>query len=339
MDPSKIQRDIQSRHARQVGDAPIMGRVSRVYNSEVNSSSNSGGKGWSDDLSEAKSSKHRRLVLILSGCAAVLVLAVIGGIMALWLRSHGDGEKLATPFLTEKDMRIASKFVSPSEAEALALVRRSLAIRDSASVESCIRPGGATPEEIVKFMENLEKQDGRIDAIDWLGSMDVEGLLIDGVAISYVKDGETTARLAMLVPDEKGVWKVDFDAFARSSRPSWSDLIAGRVAGAEVRVLVAKDTYFNGPFQSEQDWVCYAMVSPDIKSPLPEDRDLLRGYCKKESPQAKAMESILSGETQINRATLRIQRHEGADQRQFEITRVLAQDWVMPPKPLDEKFR
>jgi hypothetical protein len=36
--------------------------------------------------------------------------------------------------------------------------------------------------------------------------------------------------------------------------------------------------------------------------------------------------------------TVEIRRTEGADFRQFEITRVLAGDWVLPPKPFDEKF-
>jgi hypothetical protein len=143
----------------------------------------------------------------------------------------------------------------------------------------------------------------------------------------------------MLVPDDHGVWKMDFDAFARSCRPSWKEIVASKAVEAEVRVFVAKDSYFNGPFADESEWICYAIASPDTAGVLPEDKDLLRGYCKVGSKQAKAMARILNEENRIGRATLMIRREKDADARQFRITRVLANDWVIGPNQLDEKIQ
>ena len=41
----------------------------------------------------------------------------------------------------------------------------------------------------------------------------------------------------------------------------------------------------------------------------------------------------------VEPGALEIRRIEGAESRQFEITRVLAEDWVMSAKPFDENFK
>ena len=114
-----------------------------------------------------------------------------------------------------------------------------------------------------------------------------------------------------------------------------------------VRVNVAKDTYYNGPFRDDRQWVCYGMVSPDTEV-------VMLGYCRKDSPQARAMERIVMDENDLpggmqgglpaaakapKRATLEVRRVEGAEARQFEITRVLAQDWIVSAKPFDGNFK
>ena len=171
--------------------------------------------------------------------------------------------------------------------------------------------------------------------------MDADDQLIDGVMVTYPGNGIPTERLAFLVPDENGVWKVDFEGFARVSRPSWHELIQGTAQRSEVRVVVAKDAYYNGPFRDEGAWACFAMASFDTKGLLSDDEgvDILRGYCKAGSPQERAMGRILAGEQQMVRATLEIRRVEGADRRQFEITRVLSDEWVKSPEAYDKRFQ
>jgi hypothetical protein len=265
-----------------------------------------------------------------------MALVLIAGAMVFWLRSRPAAASVASR--TEDNVRIVSKFVSPSEDEALALVRRALANRDPAEVASLFRLGGASPAEVLEFIAGSETRDGRLIRCNWLSSLDVEDMLLDGVLLVYSGKATICERLAFLTPDDKGIWKVDFDAFARSSRPSWKDLLERRVDRAEVRVFVTRDVYFNGPFLDENQWVCVGMASPESKPLLPPEQELLHGYCRVGSPQAKAINRIFANGGQMNRMTVEIRRTEGADFRQFEITRVLAGDWVLPPKPFDEKF-
>jgi hypothetical protein len=105
-----------------------------------------------------------------------------------------------------------------------------------------------------------------------------------------------------------------------------------------VRVFVAADSYFNGPFIDESEWSSFAMASPETKDLLPEEKEILHGYCKVGSKQAKAMAQILSGDNRLRRVTLEIRRSAVEDARQFEIVRVISEDWVLPPKSYDEKF-
>lgn len=340
MKKTHVQRGIQQISSRKVGSAPTIGKVSRIPRTLAKKSRSHRSRGNKREsfLSEKILAHRRRTIIILSACLILAAFGVITGFMVLWLRAHLDGEEIAPPTIAESSLRIASKFPSPTEDESLAIVRKALAVTEPAKVDACIRAGGATAEEIIAFMKESESRDGHIDNIEVLNSMDVEDLLIEGVLITYSKNNETNARLAMLVPDDEGVWKMDFDAFARSSRPTWRELIRGNATEAEVRVFVARDTYFNGPFKDEKEWSCYAMVSPDTRSLLPEDKELLRGYCKADSPQAKAMARIFTGDVRLSRATLKIRRQPGADPRQFEIVRVLGQDWALPPDPYDEKF-
>ena len=71
---------------------------------------------------------------------------------------------------------------------------------------------------------------------------------------------------------------------------------------------------------------------------LPEGQQLLHGYCKEGSAQAKAMARIFKVALRVHRVTLELLRVKGAEPRQFEITRVLGEDWVLTPKPFDERF-
>lgn len=277
------------------------------------------------------------MVLTWSVVLTVLTALVIGGFMMSWLRSHGKKTAESTPQELE-NVRVASKFISPKEEEAIALVKRALAVRDPLDVEKLFHTGGAKPAEIVEYFKGASARDGVMLRCDWLSSMDVEGMLMEGVLVAYRKDDLVSERLAFLVPDEKGEWKVDFDAFARSCKPTWSEFLEGSATHAEVRVFVAKDVYYNGPFLDESQWVCFAMASPEIKAYFPEDKELLRGYCKVGSPQAKAMERIFAEGGRMGRATLDIRKTAGADPRQFEISRVLAEDWVTSRLPFDERF-
>jgi hypothetical protein len=268
----------------------------------------------------------------------VVVLAVLAVFFWIWMRPRMSRQPLVSEAQAAAlvKSRNVSAFVSPSEKDALDLVKRALALRDPTSVGKYFRPGSAAPREVIAFLSETESRDGELTGCQWLSSMDANGLLIDGVLVSTSRNGVPRNRLALLTPDDAGVWKIDFDAFARAVKPSWDKLLAAEGGQGLVRVVIAKDSYYNGPFKDETQWVCYGMATPDRD-------EILLGYCRKESPQARAMERIISGEVRtegdmrrtLNRATLELRRPEAAENRQFEITRVLAEDWVLGAKPFD----
>jgi len=220
----------------------------------------------------------------------------------------------------------------------MAIVRKALMVRDPAEVENYFRTGRGGREEVVGFLIQSEDRDGVVDGFDWLSSLDANNLLLEGVLVRTRNGDKTMNRIALLTPDDTGRWKVDFDAFARTCDPPWSKVHAPETQKATVRVFVKKDLYFNGPFNSDEDWDCYALVSPDHEQTL-------LGYCRRDSAQAEAMEETmerlkeLGDDATMARAVLEIRRVEGTDNRQFEISRVLAQDWVLGAVPFDEGFK
>jgi hypothetical protein len=268
-----------------------------------------------------------------SAAIALVALLAIGGALWLWgLNRMGGsaaiaGGQAAVPVV---EKRVVSRFASPTEEAAVNLVKQAILIRDPGKVSEYFRLGSASPEAVVGFLRGMETVTG----YTWLSSMDTNGLLLEGVAVKTKAEDRVGNRLAIMTPDEKGKWKVDFDAFARTVKPAWSEIMAMTTGQGLVRVMFTKDNYFNGPFREDAQWSCYRLGSSDL------DATLL-GYCRKGSPQAAAMARVLAHVEKsakggsLKRATLEIRRVEGAESRQFEITRVLAEDWVMSATPVD----
>ena len=331
-----FQRTVKpQRIEREIGDAPSLGHLDRAFGKElpqgvVRKKRRGSGKRVKSDR------KKRKLVimtwsLVFAGC----VLLIVVGMVWLDLRSNDDIAATAKTDDAGNGMLVASRFPSPSKDAARDLVQRALRIRDLAQVPEFFRIESATPAEVVGFLEHMAAADGPITGYQWESSMDANGLLMDGVLVHSMIGGKRRERLALLTPDDKGRWRVDFGAFARTVTPLWGEILNGSARQGVVRVLFVRDNYYNGPFGDESQWVCYRLGSPD----LPDD---LLGYCRKGSPQATAMKLIMANASGVAankhllRAILEIRRTEGAEARQFEITRVLAEDWVRSPEPFDK---
>jgi hypothetical protein len=257
----------------------------------------------------------------------LIALAVIVGTISLWLQRRSE---MATQSLRvqESRVRVVSIFPSPSEEDALRLVKQALANREPAKVNELFHPGSADPAVVIDFFSAAETRDGPIERYNWLSSIDVNDLLVEGVLVVFKGKEKPKERLAFLTPDKHGNWKVDFDAFARTVSPPWDYLLGKRADGERadhglVRVIAAEDHYFNGPFRDDAEWACYALVSHDID-------EMLRGYCRVGSPEQLEMAKLFSDEERMRRVTLEIRKVEDAEARQFEITRILAIDWVLP---------
>lgn len=336
MKPKKIQRDIQSRNSRPASDGPLLGRVGRMRDEEAPGIRRRVRRDGRTYL--PKEMVKRNSMLLWSVILAATAFLVIGGFFFFWLRGQRGAGATGSVNAPLENVRVVSKFASPEEEEALQTVKRALTVERKEEILDLYHPGDAKPDEIMEFVRKLRADGGKITRYEWLSSMDVDGLLMEGVVVYAERNGKASEWLAFLTPDERGFWKVDFDALARSSKPSWVDIIGGKSELSTVRVFVGKDSYYNGPFQDEAVWSCYAMFSPETREILPDDHELLRGYCRIGSAQEKAMSRIFAGGEQARRVILEIRKVDGADKRQFEIVRVLAEDWVMPPRPFDERI-
>ncbi|MEP4079496.1 hypothetical protein [Haloferula sp.] len=117
-----------------------------------------------------------------------------------------------------------------------------------------------------------------------------------------------------------------------------------------VRVHVKQDNYYNDSFDDESEWACYKMNYPD-------EQTNIYGYSKRGSIAHAAMETIhrrmlhhteepsqTSKEAPKNtppplmRVTLQIKRSSDANDRQYEITNVISDDWVISDLPFDERL-
>ncbi|MCP5538410.1 MAG: hypothetical protein H7A51_19520 [Akkermansiaceae bacterium] len=136
-------------------------------------------------------------------------------------------------------------------------------------------------------------------------------------------------RQLTVVPTEDGM-KVDWDAYARYGTATWSQILAGTVKSADVRVRVKPVGHYIFAFRDDTRWRCYLLSSPDVNQSV-------YAYAKVGST---THEILKSAATQFDgpgaRLTIRISStKEGLKHRQFNLDRVLAIGWVLN-KP--EKF-
>lgn len=334
MKSKDIKRSVQPYSAtRAAGDAPSMGRVARMRGTGLpkqrrGQMSNEGSRGKRGR--EYRNKLVRGWSVTMCGLAVVILAVVI----FLWLvpkMKSGRSEAEQISLGHQKEVRVASQFASPSEDEALALVKQALSVREPERVDGFFRSGTASQQEVVDFLRGMESVDGVIERYTWLSSMDANGLSIDGVLVNFTGVEKPIPRLALLTHDAAGKWKVDFEALARVVKPAWNEIQEKGTALARVRVYVAKDSYYNGAFRDDKQWICYKMASSDTE-------EFLLGYCRIGSRQAAALDWMFSRGENVTRATLEIQRVEGAESRQFEILKVVAEDWVVGEVPFDEGF-
>ncbi len=334
MKSDDFQRSARSSHGdRSTGDAPDLGRVARMPGTGLPK-----GERRKRRRSEGgKSSRIRQArklsVWIWTGMTLGAAVLVLAGVIIVWLvkvKRGGEAEIAARPVVEELPAP-QSVVPEPTEREATGLVREALAAQDLATVQSHFHLGKSEPGQALDFLRDMEKTDGPITRYQHLGPLEAGGLQISGVLVFSEKSGKVRNRIAMLRPDANGAWQVDFGAFARAVSPAWPEILKPETKTATVRVYAAKDNYFNGPFAEEAVWDSYGLASPDTKS-------ILNAYCRKDSAQARALDSICKADAQLNRVILEIRRTEGALPLQFEITAVLAEDWAMPDTHFDKGF-
>lgn len=265
----------------------------------------------------------------LAACLLTIGLLLLARFYRAKDRQETGSATLASAVVADSPGIAATGPARPAGNEVLSIVNHALAVRNPAEVAKFIDPGEASPEEIAGFMSKADERDGIVGKLTWLGQADANDLALESVAVYFGNDSRSK-RIAYLTPSPDGTWKLDFESYAGRSKPSWEEIMGDHDAPAVVRVFVSSDTYYNGFFRSESEWICVGMASPD------QDR-LLFGYCRKGSRQAAGMERLLDeADGSTLRATLEIRRHEGPGSRQFEIISVLAKGWVPGALPYDQ---
>lgn len=332
-----LQRSVRSqKHDRAAGDAPTMGRVSRMPGVGIPKGERRRRRKTEGHSTSRLARGNRTSIYIWTALLGIGACICLAG--AIWLglfRKQRPIDETASawkPAEAVEKTKEATKFPSPTEDEAIAIAEAGMTLRNPERVEAYFRPGISKPGEIIKFLEDRELEEGAIVEYSWIGSMSANGMAIEGVLVNYAGKDKPRNRVALLVPDETGTWKIDYDAFARVVKPPLEDLIEDRESKGMARVYVAHDTYYNGPFNDDTKWSCYGLASPDVE-------EVLLGYCEKNSAQDSALKRILSKGGQMARAMVEIQRAENALPRQFIISSVLAEDWVMGEKPFDATFQ
>lgn len=137
---------------------------------------------------------------------------------------------------------------------------------------------------------------------------------------AIMRNGEH--RLLFVVDTPEGP-RVDFETYARHCDTTWEDLLAGRVleSGA-MRVLLKPDNFFNRQFPDDGRWFSIAAESPDLQ-------DMLHLYAPVTLPRVPTFARQSAGHPL--RATVRLASRNGSHfHREFQITELVAEDWVVP---------
>jgi hypothetical protein len=338
MKPKYVHTKAQIQRQRNPGDDPDLGRVTRMEGGSKRLKIRKRVRG---ELGKPSSRRHDRrrirqmrarkfaftlwLSIILVGCFIALFVG-----MMLWLSSQGDRKDIAPLFVRDDSLPALhlTDFPPPNEREAMEIIRSAIAARDEETLRTFVHDSHeADTADVLRFFADTGERDGKLIQHQWIGSSDTAQLQIQTMILAFSNDGRITNRLAMLVPNESGIWRLDFPAYARWCNPPIQLMNEpSGYPGGRVRVFLGRDTYFNGPFSSDREWACFAITSPDTETSG-------FAYCRVHSPEHQALETMLAQTARQIRATLEIARVENAESRQFRITSVVSQDWVAVNPP------
>jgi hypothetical protein len=321
-----------------VGDPPSLGRVERVARKvhgdsrKKSRSGRNGSKRRRNRNGGGKAARRLSVLVFLLTILTIVVTFILWSDKRLKQSTVSKFEKFSKMRPVE---RVGSKFKSPSEEQTRAIVTAALEAKSEADVVTNFRLNGVAPAEVLAYLRHEEEVKGMPRLDQWVGSVDFNNTLMDSILVAYEGSEKKEMRVAMLTPDEQGVWRLDYESFARKCEPAWDQFISGEASEGIVRIWFTKDNYFNAPYADDSKWLSFSMGRVDSE-------DIIYGYCPIDSPQAEAMAKVMKRlqmnekiKASLSRATLLISRAEGAGQRQFEIKRVLAEDWLLTETAFD----
>lgn len=222
--------------------------------------------------------------------------------------------------------------------DALDMVSAMLDAETPETLEPLLHPGRISPTAALVKLRSIGEEGGGFRSPTWLGGHDA---ICKPVSFVMVPKEFGSSVLVTFTVDAEHDWKIDFDATVGHCDPAFSEWIAGNAGQGLVRASGKEDNYFNGPFRDDEIWACFALSHPEGDASL-------YGYCRRDGPQFEALTAILrrnllaatereklAGKAESFRTTLRLRSVEGGVSRQYRITEVVADDWVIGDESLE----
>ena len=272
------------------------------------------------------------LIALFSACVMAVIIAAYFRAAASPVGAPAGSSAYPTGLEEAYPDETSSDMPTLEPEQALGIVKAAFDNRDPAFVADHFLLGSlADPNEALRVLANVRETEGDTTSMEWIGETNCNGMRRWQVVV-FLDNGERQQnRLAQLLVGNDGIWRIDLDSYLRMVSPDWETILSSQSGTSLVRVFLAPDSYYNGIYADESEWRAYALASPDVE-------DLLYGYAKHGSSQHKAITRILSSEQPFHRATLRIVKNPESGARQFEISSVVAENWIVGDDDFDEAF-
>lgn len=206
---------------RTVGDAPDLSRVAKVMPGGKNAES-----GGRLDVAHEEDGLQGEWLIKLGMISALVIGLVVGGgliysTVVRELRPVGvNTSDKPRPVELLRDAKPSHPQIKLSEAEALNLVRRGLAVRFASKVtEHFLYTERFEATAVVEFLSGLSEQDGLVVGMDCLEPVLVKGVMIGRVRVYFRSGQRESSRDAYLIQSPAGDWRIDFDSFISGEPP------------------------------------------------------------------------------------------------------------------------
>jgi len=180
---------------------------------------------------------------------------------------------------------------------------------------------GTSPAAACEILKKIRSQEGHVTELKWLGIRYIGDRLIEEVTTIYSTEKSKSVRLAQITRQPDGSHKVDFASYVRKTSHPWNDIVDGNVETCIVRVMISKSAYHNGVFRDDTKWSAYKIISPDMDTTL-------HAYAEIGSEEEIRIRDIFATDARSPRVTLQIRRNETLLPKQFQVSQVIAHDWI-----------
>ncbi|MEP2775148.1 MAG: hypothetical protein ABJQ29_02390 [Luteolibacter sp.] len=332
MTDRNLSRTGESRSNRQMGEAPAIGKVSRSPESALGADQHSRSRSRSR---KARAQNAHRTLIAWTCFFSVLAFCIIAAVIYSFYKKDrasdsGDGSANVADMSSSFPENKSGSLPTLDQESTKSLVRESLNITDKSQVKDRFIVH-SSEAAVISDLAELKETEGDISRIDWLGQIFANGNVHDEVIVFRENKNTESNRVAQLFKGDDGKWRIDYDAYMRTATPSWGKILSRSVDDSVVRVFINAYSYYNGIYSDDRIWQAYSIASPDVDN-------VIYGYAKRGSRQEKALTRMLGAGGSIPRATIGLHSADGAGERQFEISRVYAEDWSIGAQAYDESF-